>query len=43
MSEKDDGKLQLNKQHWEARFFKTRALAKAAIDGGKVHWRGERC
>src|SRR5690606_37723166 len=26
-----------------ARFFKTRALAKAAIEGGKVHCRGERC
>ena len=28
---------------WAARFFKTRALAKAAIEGGKVHCRGERC
>jgi len=26
-----------------ARFYKTRALAKAAIEGGKVHHRGERC
>ena len=28
---------------WAARFFKTRALAKAAIESGKVHCRGERC
>ena len=28
---------------WAARFYKTRALAKDAIDGGKVHCRGERC
>ena len=28
---------------WAARFFKTRSLAKAAIEGGKVHCNGERC
>ena len=28
---------------WAARFYKTRALAKDAIEGGKVHCRGERC
>lgn len=43
MSEKDDGKVRLDKWLWAARFFKTRALAKAAIEGGKVHCRGERC
>ena len=43
MSEKDDGKVRLDKWLWPARFFKTRALAKAAIEGGKVHCRGERC
>ncbi|AJE17106.1 RNA-binding S4 domain-containing protein [Stutzerimonas balearica] len=42
-SEKDDGKVRLDKWLWAARFFKTRALAKEAIDGGKVHCRGERC
>lgn len=42
MSEKDDGKVRLDKWLWAARFFKTRALAKAAIEGGKVHCRGER-
>lgn len=43
MSEKDDDKVRLDKWLWAARFFKTRALAKAAIEGGKVHCRGERC
>ena len=43
MSEKDDGKVRLDKWLWAARFYKTRALAKAAIEGGKVHCRGERC
>ena len=28
---------------WAARFFKTRSLAKAAIEGGKVAWNGEPC
>lgn len=43
MSDKDDGKVRLDKWLWAARFYKTRALAKAAIEGGKVHHRGERC
>ncbi|MBH9399051.1 RNA-binding protein [Pseudomonas aeruginosa] len=43
MSEKDDDKVRLDKWRWAARFFKTRALAKAAIEGGKVHCGGERC
>lgn len=43
MSEKDDGKVRLDKWLWAARFFKTRALAKTAIEGGKVHCKGERC
>ena len=43
MSENDDGKVRLDKWLWAARFFKTRALAKAAIEGGKVHCKGERC
>ncbi len=38
-----DDKVRLDKWLWAARFFKTRALAKEAIDGGKVHCRGERC
>ena len=39
----DDDKVRLDKWLWAARFFKTRALAKAAIESGKVHCRGERC
>ena len=36
------GKLRLDKWLWAARFFKTRSLAKAAIEGGKVHLAGQR-
>jgi len=43
MSEQGEQRVRLDKWLWAARFFKTRALAKAAIDGGKVHCRGERC
>jgi ribosome-associated heat shock protein Hsp15 len=43
MKSKDDDKVRLDKWLWAARFYKTRALAKAAIEGGKVHCRGERC
>ncbi len=43
MAEKQDNKVRLDKWLWAARFFKTRNLAKAAIEGGKVQSRGERC
>lgn len=45
MTQKSDeeDKVRLDKWLWAARFFKTRALAKAAIESGKVHCRGERC
>jgi ribosome-associated heat shock protein Hsp15 len=36
-------RVRLDKWLWAARFFKTRSLAKQAIEGGKVHYRGERC
>ena len=36
------GKLRLDKWLWAARFFKTRSLAKAAIEGGKVQLGGQR-
>lgn len=39
----EDDKIRLDKWLWAARFYKTRALAKAAIESGKVHCRGERC
>ncbi|TDO03484.1 MULTISPECIES: ribosome-associated heat shock protein Hsp15 [Halomonas] len=34
--------VRLDKWLWAARFFKTRALAKKAIEGGKVHYQGGR-
>ncbi|MFV8819263.1 ribosome-associated heat shock protein Hsp15 [Haliea sp. E17] len=42
MSEFQGDKLRLDKWLWAARFFKTRSLAKAAIEGGKVHLAGQR-
>lgn len=35
-------KVRLDKWLWAARFFKTRAKARQAIDGGKVHIHGVR-
>lgn len=34
--------VRLDKWLWAARFFKTRALAKQAIEGGKVQYNGQR-
>jgi len=42
MSESTSGRVRLDRWLWAARFFKTRALAATAIDGGKVHLNGER-
>ncbi|MGQ0286693.1 ribosome-associated heat shock protein Hsp15 [Pasteurellaceae bacterium 22721_9_1] len=39
--EKDDG-VRLDKWLWAARFYKTRTIAKEMIDGGKVHYNGQR-
>ena len=37
-----DDKPRMDKWLWAARFFKTRSLAKDAIEGGKVHCEGQR-
>lgn len=36
-------KVRLDEWLWAARFFRTRALAKEAIEGGKVQCEGQRC
>lgn len=36
-------RLRLDKWLWAARFYKTRSVAKQAIDGGKVYCEGNRC
>ena len=37
-----DTQVRLDKWLWAARFYKTRTLAKEMIDGGKVHYNGQR-
>ena len=37
-----DDKPRMDKWLWATRFFKTRSLAKDAIEGGKVHCEGQR-
>ncbi|TYL42766.1 ribosome-associated heat shock protein Hsp15 [Dickeya sp. ws52] len=42
-SQHDGGNaVRLDKWLWAARFYKTRALAREMIDGGKVHYNGQR-
>lgn len=46
MKNKDEEKVEtgirLDKWLWAARFYKTRSIAKAMIEGGKVHYNGQR-
>ena len=37
-----DDRMRLDKWLWSARFYKTRALACDAVEGGKVHLNGQR-
>ena len=40
--EQSDNEIRLDKWLWAARFYKTRSIAKAMIEGGKVHYNGQR-
>ncbi|HKJ54042.1 MAG TPA: S4 domain-containing protein [Gammaproteobacteria bacterium] len=42
MSGAGETRVRLDKWLWAARFFKTRALATTAVNGGKVHMSGQR-
>lgn len=41
-SQMDNSLVRLDKWLWAARFYKTRAIAKDMINGGKVHYNGQR-
>ncbi|MBQ0832557.1 ribosome-associated heat shock protein Hsp15 [Marinobacter sp.] len=42
-STSDNQRVRLDKWLWAARFYKTRSLAKEAVEGGKVHYNSQRC
>lgn len=39
---KSDNQVRLDKWLWAARFYKTRSIARSMVDGGKVHYNGQR-
>ncbi len=38
----EDSAVRLDKWLWAARFYKTRSIARNMVDGGKVHYNGQR-
>ena len=42
MTDQDEGRVRLDKWLWAARFYKTRALAAEAVEGGKIQVNGDR-
>ncbi|MGD9426229.1 ribosome-associated heat shock protein Hsp15 [Pantoea sp. NSTU24] len=42
MKEKSSEEVRLDKWLWAARFYKTRAIAREMVEGGKVHYNGQR-
>lgn len=38
----DENDVRLDKWLWAARFYKTRAMAREMVEGGKVHYNGQR-
>ena len=41
-SQADDERMRIDKWLWAARFYRTRTLAKEAIESGRVHYAGSR-